>query len=264
MRKMIMRECSQADERPLPVANLSRYLTVTDGARALSCISRTAVVGLFVLASTVLTAAQAQIVALVEEVDSKTAGVEFMDYVSAGKVIRLEGRDTLVISYMKSCLREIINGGTVTVGVEQSDVQLGKVIRQKVDCDGGRLTLSPQQASQSAGMVFRNTLPRQQASALNPQITLYGVSPMVEIKGGGPLTIERIDHPGERFELTVSNKQLVNGMFYDLAQVGKALEPGAIYRARTGARQIIFRIDPDAKPGRSPIVGRLLRVQPTS
>jgi hypothetical protein len=95
-------------------------------------------------------AARAQ-VALVEDVNSKSAGVQSMDYVATGKQIRLGKQDTLVLSYLKSCWRETIAGGTVTVGAEQSDVQGGTVQRQKVDCDGDRLILTAQQASQSAG-----------------------------------------------------------------------------------------------------------------
>src|SRR4051812_34484614 len=80
-------------------------------------------------------------VAVVEDVSGKSAGVEFMDYVPAGKVIRLAPSDALVLSYMKSCWREEIHGGTVTVGPEQSDVKDGKVRRMKVECDGGKMQL---------------------------------------------------------------------------------------------------------------------------
>jgi hypothetical protein len=38
--------------------------------------------------------------------------------------------------------------------------------------------------------------------------------------------------------------------------------PGGLYRASIGAREIIFKIDPGAKPGRVPVISRLLRFQP--
>ena len=47
-------------------------------------------------------------VAIVEEIDSKSAGVEFMDYLTAGKTIALASADRLVIGYLKSCWREKI------------------------------------------------------------------------------------------------------------------------------------------------------------
>ena len=111
-------------------------------------------------------AAQAP-VALVEEVRGNPAGVEFMDYVNMGHVIKLGPQDTIVLSYLKSCWRETIRGGTVTVGAEQSDVTGGTVDRVKVGCDGGKMELATAQSKQSAAMVFRkapgpNTPPKPQ------------------------------------------------------------------------------------------------------
>jgi hypothetical protein len=65
-------------------------------------------------------------VALVEEVSGAPAGVEFMDYVETGKTIELGARGGIVLSYLNSCVRETISGGTVTVGTDQSDVQGGR------------------------------------------------------------------------------------------------------------------------------------------
>jgi hypothetical protein len=200
-------------------------------------------------------------VAVVEDVNSKSAGVDFMDYVSAGKVIRLAPADTMVLGYMKSCWRETITGGVVTVGDEQSTVANGSVRRDKVGCDGGKMQLSQQQASKSGAMVFRSG-PRPAASATTPQITLYGLSPVVEVKGGGKLLIERIDQPGEKLEVTIADRQLTRGAFYDFSKSDKALTAGGLYRASVGSEQIVFKVDQFAQPGQAPIVGRLLRFQP--
>jgi len=206
-------------------------------------------------------AARAQ-VALVEEINSKSAGLQSMDYVATGKQIRLGKQDTLVLSYLRSCWRETIAGGTVTVGTEQSDVADGTIERQKIDCDGGRLILTAQQASQSAGMVVRGLGAK--PAVPEPQVTLFGTSPLVEIKGGGVIFIERLDQPGERQKIDTSGQQLVKGAFYDFAGANRALVPGGVYRASTGTRQVVFKIDPGAKPGASPVLGRLLRLQPVT
>src|SRR5438105_11441203 len=72
-------------------------------------------------------------VALVEEVSGHPVGAQFMDYVEPGKVIRLGPRDKVVLGYLRSCIRETITGGIVTVGTEQSDVQSeDKLERSKV------------------------------------------------------------------------------------------------------------------------------------
>jgi hypothetical protein len=202
-------------------------------------------------------AAQAP-VAVVEDVTGKVAGVEFMDYVPAGKVIKLGAKGSIVLGYMKSCWRETITGGTVLVGTDESMVQGGSVERVKIDCDTKQLDLTAAQANQSAATVFRSMTPDQRA-ATPPQITLYGVSPVIEIKGRGPLVVERLDQPGERYEAEVGAKSLVRGKFYDFAKTQRALTPGGTYLARLGARQIVFKIDPRALPGAAPIAGRLLR-----
>lgn len=202
-------------------------------------------------------------VAVVEDVESPSAGVEFMDYISAGKTIRLGRVDTLVLGCMQSCWRETITGGTVTVAAEQSMVVGGKVRREHVPCDGGKIQLTAQQASKSGAVVFR-AAPKPAGSAAQPQLTLYGLSPVVDIKGGGHLVIERIDQPGERIEVNIADHQLFRGAFFDFAKDGKALVAGGIYRASVGANQIVFKVDPYAAPGEAPIVGRLLRFQPAS
>src|SRR2546423_14598814 len=93
-------------------------------------------------------------VALVENVSSNSIGVEFMAYVRAGQVIRLGPQDTIVLSYMGSCLRETITGGIVTVGTDWSDVQSGEVRRLRGQCDGPKMVLTGAQGP-IAGRTFR-------------------------------------------------------------------------------------------------------------
>src|SRR5262245_17782684 len=196
--------------------------------------------------------------ALVEDVNSKTAGVDFMDYVAAGKVIRLQAGDQLVLGYLRSCWRETITGGTVTIGPEQSEVAGGTVRRQKMQCDGGRLRLTQQQAAQSGAMAFRGPAATQRP-ADQPQLTLYGVAPLVDLAGGGRVSFERIDQPGQRVDVDLGPSLRVRGNIYDLAKGGPSLQPGGIYRARAGEKQVVLRVDANAAPGASPSVGRLLR-----
>ncbi len=201
-------------------------------------------------------------VAVVEDVTGSPPGIQFMDYVDAGQVIHLGARDTIVLGYLKSCWQETIAGGTVTVGAEQSEVQGGKIDRAKVPCEGGKMQLTAELAK-SGAMVFRDR-PHLTKKALHPEFTLYGLSPVVEVKLGGTLVIDRLDQPGEHHEVAIGAAQLVHGSFLDLAKAGVVLSAGGIYRATAGGQQMVFKIDPNAQPGDAPIVGRLLRLQPAS
>jgi hypothetical protein len=211
-----------------------------------------------VAAGLIVAKAAATPVAVVEAISGNSADVEFMDYVDVGKVIRLNSQDRIVLSYMKSCVRETIIGGTVTVGAERSEVASGKVERNIVPCEAGKMLLTAQTGSQAAGVVFRSV------SGPKPQFTLYGLSPIVELKGGGSLLIERIDSPGERYTVAIDERNLLRGAFYDFASSGRTLAAGGIYKVVFGTRQAVFRVDPQSKSGESPIIGRLVRLGPAN
>lgn len=196
--------------------------------------------------------------ALVEDVAAKGAGVDFMDYVDAGRVIRLGTGGSLVLSYLKSCVRETVTGGTVTVGLDQSRIEGGKVAREVVSCDGGKLALTTEQSAKSGTMVFRKA--PSAGSLPPPAIVLYGTAPVIDLPGGGDLVIERLDRPGETLALKIGGQQLLRGAFYDMAKTDRTLAAGGLYRASIGDRQMVFRIDANARPGRGPVIGRLLRL----
>jgi hypothetical protein len=198
-------------------------------------------------------------VAIVEDVKGKVSGAEFMDYVVPGAVIKLGADGIVILGYMSSCVRETIKGGVAIVGTEESRTSLGEVSREKVECDAKRAQLSPREATQSAATTFRSMDPAKQAPAAT-QPVVYGLSPVIQLAKPGKLVIERIDLPGERIETNVSAKMLVKGKFYDLAAAGKSLAPGGTYAAIVGSQRTEFKVDPLARPGASPIVGRLVRL----
>jgi hypothetical protein len=196
--------------------------------------------------------------ALVEDVKSASADIEFMDYVGGGQVIKLEPGDVLVLSYLKSCEHETITGGTVIVGADHSDVRDGQIERAKVPCDGGKMRLTSQQASKSAASAFRL-----QSAEIEP--TLFARTPLVQLPRGlagedRTLLIERVDHHRERHAFKIDDAAVAAG-FYDLAKINVSLAPGGIYDASIGDHKMTFQIDAKAKPGPAPVVSRLLRFQ---
>ncbi len=215
-------------------------------------VAAVALVGL-----TSLAVAQAP-VAVVEDVQGKVAGVEFMDYVAPGKVIKLGPNSTVVLGYMKSCWRETITGvGTVIIGQEQSMIHLGDVKSVKVDCDA-HAQLVDQAIGESAATIVRSMTAPPAASS---QFTLHGLSPIVETAGRGRLVIERLDVQGERYDVDLSAASVVHGKFYDFAKSGTALKPGGTYAVSLGSQRTVFLVDRQAEPGSAPIISRLMRLE---
>lgn len=220
-----------------------------------------AVLSSMVMAASAALARPAPLVptALVEDVKSTTADVEFMDYVGTGQVIKLEAHDVLVLSYLMSCEHETITGGTVTIGAERSDVQGGAVARSKVPCNGGKIALASAEANNAAASAFRV-----QSAAAGPAL-VYARSPIVKIPRldadeSRLLVIARTDRPGEHVEIKIEDS-LAAGGFYDLAKTRTLLTPGATYSASIGDRRVTFKIAANAKPGNAPAVSRLIRFQ---
>jgi hypothetical protein len=203
-------------------------------------------------------------VALVEDVKGQVVELEPMDYLLPGRTFQLGPDEAVVIDYLNSCVRERIRGGTVTIGAKQSDVQSGAVERETVDCDAGKMMTTSRQALDNAGYIFREAgagkLPKV-PRAPDPQFTLYGLSPLIELNGSGPLVIGRIDKNGEYFNLDIRQDELARRRFLDFAIGSKSLTAGGIYGARWKNRLTVFRVDQAALPGQSPILGRLLRLE---
>lgn len=199
-------------------------------------------------------------VAVVEEVQGKVTGAEFMDYVTPKTVIKLGPGGSVVLSYMNSCRRETISGiGTVIVGTDESNVHLADVKAEKTDCDSRQTHATNRATSEVAATVLRS-VDQSKDAGIKTQLTLYGTAPLFEVMGKGTLVIDRLDVKGERQQVELSGNQL-KGRFYDFAGTNRALAPGGTYAATFASAKVVFHVDPQAKPGATPIVGRLIRLQ---
>jgi len=200
-------------------------------------------------------------VAVVEEIQGKVTGAEFMDYVTPKSVIKIEGGGAIVLSYLKSCRRETISGaGTVIVGTEESSVHLADLRMERTSCDTNQMHATSRDTSGVAATLLRGVELSSAPPLPQPQITLYGASPFVEAKGRGTLTVRRLDVVGERQQVNLGGTQR-KGKFFDFAGENVALVPGGLYAATFKKAEIVFRVDAQAKPGATPIVGRLLRLE---
>jgi hypothetical protein len=199
-------------------------------------------------------------VAVVEDVQGKVTGAEFMDYVVPGQVIKLGPGGKLVLGYMKSCWRETISGvGTVIVGAEQSAVHLADFKAEKVACDPSQAQRIGKELGESAATIFRSLKDEKKKGP--PPLVLHGQSPIVSISERGKLVVERLDVKGERHEVDLTSAQLTHGRFYDLARSNIALQPGGAYSITLNSKFAAFVVDPNATPGAGPVIGRLVTLQ---
>jgi len=188
--------------------------------------------------------------AIVEEVDADAADISFMEYLAAGRSISLGRAGRVVIGYLKSCLREVVVGGTVVIGEEKSTVLGGKVRRSRVECDGGKLLLTAEQAGKSGVLVFRKGQAAKEGGAVTPSLRIFSLEPVIRIANRpATATFERLDDSESGFTVTLDDG------IVDLAKQKKSLMRGGIYRVSGGGKARVFRVDPGAVEG-GPLIGR--------
>ncbi|MGL6059424.1 MAG: hypothetical protein ACRC1G_01890, partial [Bradyrhizobium sp.] len=126
------------------------------------------------------------------------------------------------------------------------------------DCDSSQSHATTKATSEAAATVLRS-LGEDSKPKIQTQLTVYGTSPIVEAKGKGTLLVERLDVKGERQQIELDGSQQ-KGKFYDFASANRALTPGGIYSASFGGSKVVFQVDANARPGATPVVGRLIRL----
>jgi len=193
---------------------------------------------------------------VVESISPGVAGVEFMGYLEPGQSFKLGPGQSATLGYLASCIKETINGGIVTIGKRQSKVAGGKVERLRVECDGGKLILTAEQAGKSAVTVFRTAPRKAKPGAIpKPQLTIFATSPLVSLTWKAKfLKIERLDKKGSPMTLDVT------ALVTDLAKHSIKLEPGGIYRLTVGKRKLVIKIDPLADDSSESVLQRLVRL----
>ncbi|MFI4988945.1 MAG: hypothetical protein ACHQF3_16080 [Alphaproteobacteria bacterium] len=215
-----------------------------------------------------LPASAADLVALVEDVSGAAAGITAFDYLATGKVIELGSTGRLIVDYLRSCARETITGGTVTIGIAHSSVTGGALKSEQAQCHGERFRLTAEQAARAGVIVLRKAPAKEDAA--DPQNigqTIFSTSPLIDVSGAlalkrngkTQLIVERLDVSGERMALDIVPAALVHGAFYDFATAGRSLVPDGVYRLTIGKASVILKVDPSAAAGRSPLLGRLVR-----
>lgn len=204
-------------------------------------------------------AAAGEPVAVVEQIEAPSTGLQFMDFVEVGRLIKLRAGETMSLGYFGSCIQERIVGGSVQIGTEQSSVEGGEVQREQVECDGGRLQLDANGNDSSGVLILRNIdadstkASGGDGSLPAAELTLFHTQPIIGISvPNSLLRIDRLDASAPRLEMRIEARYL------DLATTANALTPGGLYKAEAVGHSIVFRVDPKAAAGGGPVIGRLL------
>ncbi|MHA1573899.1 MAG: hypothetical protein ACTSX8_07880 [Alphaproteobacteria bacterium] len=193
-----------------------------------------------------------QIAAIVEELSASIVGIQPMDLLEQGRIIELGEGVTLTLGYLRSCIRETITGGRVTVGEEESKVENGTRLAEEVDCDGGLFIKSSKRGDEVAGAVFRKGNSRRKKLP-KPQWTVFGTNPVFRLsKPSARILIERLDKEDESpIDLAV------DGLLVDLSKLGILLHPGGLYSISDGSATYVVKVSPLAVPD-APLLSRLI------
>jgi len=187
-------------------------------------------------------------VAIVEEVSSNLDGIKPFDVIAEGQSIQLGESGRLVLGYFNSCWEDHVTAGRVIVEAQHSRLEGGTLVRRRVECDVSGLSRT---ASRKAP-TRRAVVPLTTENLPDPDIILYGLSPVVMSKAASLLIIERLDIPDipVRFE--------IGSGAVDLFERNFALDRKGLYRFTSGFASIIIRVDELAEPALAPVIGRLL------
>jgi hypothetical protein len=187
-------------------------------------------------------------VAIVEDTSGAIEGVEPLDLLQEGREITLRPDSGLIISYLDSCQRENIRGGKVVIGKAQSDVTDGNVARRRISCDPAALALTPEQANQSATLVFRKP-PTEEGVKFIAETR----QPLVIAPDLKDITIEDVEREGAKRTV-----KFVNGIA-DLTADHAVLRQGGLYRLSGGGRTLVFRVGKEATDAPLPLLMRVIR-----
>jgi hypothetical protein len=204
---------------------------------------------LALLAGTGAAMAQDKAVAIVEDTSGNVVGVEPLDLLRTGREIVLTAESGLIVSYLNSCQRENIRGGKIVIGEIQSEVKGGEVSRRRVPCDAAALNLTPEQANQSATLVFRK--PPQEKGI---DFLLNTRQPIVIAPDAAEVRLEQLEKT--RATRTV---KVAKGIA-DLTTEQGLLDQGGLYRLTAGDKVVTFRVGKEATDNPMPILQRAIRL----
>jgi hypothetical protein len=194
--------------------------------------------------------AQAPAVAILEEIASASGKHEAFDELKSGERLELGAGGRAVIGYLGSCIRETIDGGTVVIGKEQSQIEGGKVARETIPCEATQLVLSEEEAGKSATFSTRPMPWEREYRQVVPSL-----SPLIWVEAKGQLTIKHLNTEDQQMlSLPIENGKV------DLAVHHFELVPNGFYELKAGKKRMVIKVHENAQAGAMPAMSRLVRL----
>jgi hypothetical protein len=183
-------------------------------------------------------------VAIVED-SPKTAGRgQVFDLLNESEVLTLAPGETLILGYLKSCTRETITGGTVTVGAKESAVEGGKVSREKTECTQTKLALTADESQQSATIAFRGAIKH-----------VYTRQPIIMAGHSKSVKIEAVEG-GKNWDMKPKNGLI------DFEAAKIEMQPGARYKVTGEKASLIVEVDAAATTAKTGLLERVVVLEP--
>jgi hypothetical protein len=179
-------------------------------------------------------------VAIVEESSRNEGPGQTFDLVAEGTEIGLSPSETIVLGYLKSCVRETITGGKVVIGNKESAVEGGKVSREKTECAVTQLALTADESQQSATIAFRGQVKH-----------IYTRQPIIIARKSDGVIIEPVNG-GETWRIEPENGRI------DFQAAKLEMQAGAAYRVKGFTQTVIVEVDPKADKAKTGILERIV------
>jgi hypothetical protein len=190
--------------------------------------------------------------AIVEEVSYETGDLLAFDYLFAGREIAVPTGQRLVIGYLSSCVRETVTGGTIRIGVKQSEGDAA-IAREAMSCAGAAAVAGADASATALTAIFRGG-DKEVVSGDRPVNSTLPV--FLAPHNASTLSVSRLDADGPEVQLDVS------GGVVDMAAAGAApLQPAGVYFASAGTAFVEFAVSATAQATGGPATPRLVRLR---
>lgn len=200
-----------------------------------------AVVVAWMLLSTGVAAQAAPRPVVIVEDSMKTKGpVQAFSLLAENATFDLAKGETIVLGYLKSCTRETITGGSVTIGAKESVVEGGVVRREQTECAVNKLALTADESQQSGVIAFRGTVKH-----------IFTRQPIIMAEKSVDVIIKPVEG-GETWEIKPENGRV------DFRAAKLEMQPGTNYHVVGTKQTVIVEVDAAANTTKTGLLERVI------